>query len=66
MEKVGPRVEVTLKTGHTVFLTFSGLSRARAKQLVDRFTLDGRIPEPVRIARIAAAGLHRDLEQKLS
>jgi endonuclease V-like protein UPF0215 family len=62
VEKVGPRVEVTLKTGHLVFLTFSGMSKARAKQLVDRFTLDGRIPEPVRVARIAAAGLHRDLD----
>ena len=63
VEKVGPRVEVTLKTGHSVFLTISGLSLARSKQLVDRFTLDGRIPEPVRIARIAAAGIHRDLGQ---
>jgi len=63
METVGPRVEVTLRTGHPVFLTFTGISKARAKQLVDQFTLDGKIPEPVRVARIEAAGLHRDLEQ---
>lgn len=61
VKKAGPRVEVTLKTDHPVFLSFSGMSKARAKQLVDRFTLDGRIPEPIRVARIAAAGLHRDL-----
>ncbi len=61
VKKGGPRVEVTLKTGHSVFLSFIGLTKNRAKQLVDRFTLDGRIPEPIRVARIAAAGLHRDL-----
>jgi endonuclease V-like protein UPF0215 family len=63
METVAPRVEVTLRTGHTVFLTFTGTSRTRAKQLVDQFTLDGKIPEPIRVARIEAAGLHRDLDQ---
>ena len=63
MENVGPRMEVTLRTGHQVFLTVSGLSKTRAKQLVDQFTLDGKIPEPIRVARIEAAGLHRDLGQ---
>ena len=60
MHRAGQRHEVKLRTGHTVYLTTSGLTRTRAKQLVDRFTLDGKIPEPIRVARIAAAGLHRD------
>jgi endonuclease V-like protein UPF0215 family len=60
--RAGTRIEVTLKTGHEVYLSVSGLSKTRAKQLVDQFTLDGRIPEPIRVARIEAAGLHRDLE----
>lgn len=63
MDTIGPRVEVNLRTGHSVFLTFAGISKVRAKQLVDQFTLDGKIPEPVRVARIEAAGLHRDLSQ---
>ena len=62
MERAGPRMEATLKTGHQVYLNVSGLSKTRAKQLVDQFTLDGRIPEPIRVARIEAAGLHRDLQ----
>ncbi|MGY5860123.1 MAG: DUF99 family protein [Candidatus Thorarchaeota archaeon] len=61
MDTAGPREEVTLSTGHQVFLTFTGVSKTRARQLVDRFTLDGKIPEPIRVARIEAAGLHRDL-----
>jgi endonuclease V-like protein UPF0215 family len=67
MRRAGQRHEVTLRTGHIVYLTTSGLSKTRAKQLVDRFTLDGKIPEPIRVARIEAAGLHRDqriLEEK--
>ncbi len=63
MERAGPRMEVTLKTGHVIYLSVSGLSKTRAKQLVDQFTLDGKVPEPIRVARIEAAGLHRDLRQ---
>ncbi|MGY5880294.1 MAG: DUF99 family protein [Candidatus Thorarchaeota archaeon] len=62
LERAGTRMEVTLKTGHEVYLSVSGLSKTRAKQLVDQFTLDGKIPEPIRVARIEAAGLHRDLD----
>ena len=62
LQRAGERLEVTLRTGHEVYLSISGLSKTRAKQLVDQFTLDGKIPEPIRVARIEAAGLHRDLE----
>lgn len=63
LERGGSRMEVTLGTGHSIYLTVSGLSKTRAKQLVDKFTLDGKIPEPIQVARIAAAGIHRDLGQ---
>jgi len=62
LERVGTRREVTLRTGYPVYLSVSGLSITRAKQLVDQFTLDGKIPEPIRVARIEAAGLHRDFD----
>lgn len=62
MERAGQRMEVILRTGHTVYLSVSGLSKTRAKQLVDQFTLDGKIPEPIQVARIQAAGLHRDIQ----
>ena len=60
IEQVGMRTEVELATGHSVFLTNAGLSIVRAKQLVDLFTIDGRVPEPIRVARMLAAGLFRD------
>ncbi|MFX1260622.1 MAG: DUF99 family protein [Promethearchaeota archaeon] len=60
MDGGGQRKEVTLKTGHSVFLTTSGITLDRARKLVDQFTLDGRIPEPIRVARIIAAARRRD------
>jgi len=33
---------------------------SRARNLLDKLTIDGRVPEPIRVARTIAAGLHRD------
>ncbi|MFX0053642.1 MAG: DUF99 family protein [Promethearchaeota archaeon] len=60
MDRGGQRQEVSLKTGHSVFLTTSGITLDKARKLVDQFTLDGRVPEPIRIARIIAAARRRD------
>jgi endonuclease V-like protein UPF0215 family len=61
LNSMNERVEVQLSTGHSVFLNTAGISLSSAKQLVDNFTLDGRVPEPIRVARTIASGLHRDL-----
>ena len=53
-EKLSDRNEVKLATGHVVFLRQSGFSLRDAKQAVDKFTLQGSIPEPLRLARIIA------------
>lgn len=61
LTKGGARTPIQLETGHSAFLTTAGVGVSRAKRLLDRFTLDGRVPEPVRVARLAAAGLYRDM-----
>lgn len=61
IHQMGERKEITLLTGHTSYLTIAGVSLTRAKQLVDLFTIDGRVPEPIRIARIIAAGLFKNI-----
>ena len=63
LNSTGERVEVQLSTGHSIFLTTAGIGVSRAQRLVDKFTLDGRVPEPIRVARTIAAGLHRDLQR---
>jgi endonuclease V-like protein UPF0215 family len=61
LEKAGERTPISLDTGHEAFLTTAGVGVNRAKRLLDLFTIDGRIPEPVRVARLVAAGLLRDI-----
>lgn len=55
--RLGERTEVALSTGATVWIRPFGLDLAAAAALVDAFTLDGRVPEPVRVARLIARGL---------
>ncbi|HPD75883.1 MAG TPA: DUF99 family protein [Methanoregulaceae archaeon] len=56
-EKLGDRVPFVLSTGQTVFLRSWGLPEADAARLCDAFTLEGKIPEPLRVARLCARHL---------
>jgi uncharacterized protein len=59
--RLGARVPVRLKTGFEVYVRVFGLAVEDAGILLNKFTLDGRIPEPVRVARLAArAALHAE------
>ena len=55
--RLGERAAVLLSTGATVYLRPFGLDLADAAALVDAFTLDGGVPEPLRVARLIARGL---------
>ncbi|TFG32164.1 DUF99 family protein [Candidatus Thorarchaeota archaeon] len=60
IDRTGKRQEIVLATGYRVYLSIAGLSLLRAKQLIDMFTIDGRVPEPIRVSRIIASGLFKD------
>ncbi len=53
-EKNGPRYEIVNKNNLTVYLRSIGIDEDDAARLVNRFTLFGKIPEPLRIARLIA------------
>ena len=53
-KSLGPRERVKLKTGYEVFVRMLGCSADDARILLNKFTQDGRVPEPVRVARLAA------------
>ncbi len=53
-ERLGERELLKLKTGYEVYVRVLGASADDARILLNKFTLDGRIPEPVRAARLAA------------
>jgi len=60
-ERNGPRVEIVNKNGFKLYLRAVGLDEDDAAQLINRFTLFGRIPEPLRVARLMAHSILNDV-----
>ncbi len=52
--RLGPRSPVVLRTGHRVYVRSAGISDSDAKGVLDAFTLQGGVPEPVRLAKLLA------------
>jgi uncharacterized protein len=52
--KLGRRTGVTLHTGHRVYVRASGIAGDSVKGVLDAFTLQGSVPEPVRVAKLLA------------
>lgn len=52
--KLGQRDKILLKTDKILFIRYWGMSSTQASTIVNYFTLQGSIPEPIRIAKIAA------------
>jgi len=53
-QKLGEREKVALKTGKSLFIRCWGLSQKRAIAILDAFTLQGSVPEPIRVAKLTA------------
>ena len=64
-ERNGPRIEIRNKNNLNLYLRAIGIDTDDAAKLVDRYTIFGRIPEPLRIARLIAHSLlHYKLKQR--
>ena len=53
----GGRTPITLKTGKNIFARYLGLSIDEVKGVLNKFTVFGAVPEPVRVARLLARTL---------
>jgi len=53
-EENGPRIELVNKNGFKVYLRAVGLDVDKALDLVNKYTVSGRIPEPLKLARSIA------------
>jgi uncharacterized protein len=53
-EKLGVRKAADLSTGQRIFIRSWGISPHDAEVFCNDFTLDGKIPEPLRVARLCA------------
>jgi uncharacterized protein len=60
---LGQRDQILLRTGKFVFLRYWGLNSKEASAIVNSFTLQGSIPEPIRIAKLAARASMRRSSQ---
>jgi endonuclease V-like protein UPF0215 family len=52
--RLGPRRRLKLKTGRQIYARVAGTDLSEARKILDIFTLQGSIPEPVRVARLLA------------
>ncbi|MGI0020684.1 MAG: DUF99 family protein [Nitrososphaera sp.] len=53
-ERIGGREKIVLRTGKALYARCWGLTTRRATALLNAFTLQGALPEPVRVAKTAA------------
>ena len=53
-QNLGSRAKITLHTGHDLYVRVEGCELDEAKRLLDAFTLQGSIPEPLRVAQLLA------------
>lgn len=53
------RHTIQLHTGHTLDVHVSGCAIHETKLLLNRITMQGRIPEPIRLARILASSIRQ-------
>jgi endonuclease V-like protein UPF0215 family len=52
--KLGSREAITLRTGKTLFIRCWGITPRKATSILNSFTLQGSLPEPIRVAKLAA------------
>jgi endonuclease V-like protein UPF0215 family len=51
---LGKRERIELSTGYKVFIRTHGIDTLNAKKVLNKFTIQGAIPEPIRLARLIA------------
>jgi endonuclease V-like protein UPF0215 family len=52
--KLGQRDKILLKTGKILFVRYWGITSKDVATMINYFTIQGSIPEPIRIAKLAA------------
>ncbi|MDK2916417.1 MAG: uncharacterized protein PWR25_974, partial [Euryarchaeota archaeon] len=52
--RLGDRLPVRLRSGYTLFVRSCGIPPEDAARLCNDFTYEGRVPEPIRVARLVA------------
>ena len=56
-DDLGARIPVHLHTNQTIFIRCWGIDASDGARLCNDFTIEGKIPEPLRVARLCARNL---------
>ena len=56
-EKLGKREKITLNTSHDIFIRKVGCTLSDVKNLLNELTLNGSVPEPIRVSQLLAKTL---------
>ena len=57
LQKLGMPQCFKLKTGFPIFVRSAGVTNIQSQKILDKFTLQGSIPEPIRIARLLSKSI---------
>jgi len=57
----GPRTRLRLRTGYDVYVRFLKMDIEEAKNILGRFTSHGAVPEPLRVARLLARSIMKNV-----
>ncbi|MDH2902072.1 MAG: DUF99 family protein [archaeon] len=57
LQKLGMPQRFKLKTGFPIFVRSAGVTNIQSQKILDKFTLQGSIPEPIRIARLLSKSI---------
>jgi hypothetical protein len=52
--KLGKREELLLKTGYIIYIRSKGIDLDDSRRIINKFLLQGSIPEPIRVAKLIA------------
>ena len=55
--RLGTRSQITLHTGYDLYIRTEGCTSKEAQKLLDLFTLQGSIPEPLRVTQLLAKSM---------
>lgn len=62
----GPRTPLRLHTGHVIYARFLNISEKEALKLLNKFTIHGAVPEPLRTARLLARSFTKSKLTKIT
>lgn len=63
-KKIGKPQKIKLKNNSELFIRSAGIEKKYVKQILDKFTIAGSVPEPIRLSKLFARSLYLGTRKK--